>query len=229
MSNTRDERGSTARAAKVAREIAEHVGRRVDASQIRTMANVARTQDREVLDFVERFLTVVRVKSVRRGAIVAGLTEAMKVVSETPSEDPLGAVDDPMRGTEASEVVAVAAGQEAEVRGALLRATLAAADAARLTRRSRQSLERFRRAGHVVALREGNQWRYPRWQFDPDAPGGIVPGLRQVLGALRLSPAGAAYWLSRRHPRLRAAPIRLLRSGRVDDVVAVARAVGERI
>ena len=122
-----------------------------------------------------------------------------------------------------------AAGRATKVRRTLLRASVTAAAAARLTRRSRESLERFRRAGQVIALREGNEWRYPRWQFDVDAPGGIVSGLRRVLRELRLSCAGAAYWLSRRHPRLRAVPIRVLRSGRVDDVLEAARAVGERV
>ena len=124
--------------------------------------------------------------------------------------------------------MALAEAQATEARLALLRDCLSADDAARLTRRSRQALERLRRLGRVLALREGNQWRYPRWQFDPDAPGGVLPGLAETLEELRLSPVGAAFWLNRRVERLRGTPIQLLRARRVEPVVAAAREQGER-
>lgn len=220
---------SARRASKVAHEIADLMGESVAPKQIQAMAKVARSHDPDVVRFVDRFLTVVEVKSVKRRALVAGLTQAMKALAEAPEDDPLAPVDDVMPVVDAPAAVALAEAQSTAARRALLREAATAAEAARLSRRSRQSLERFRRGGRVLALREGNQWLYPRWQFDPDAPGGIVPGLQQVIHELRLSPAGAAYWLSRRHERLGEAPIRLLRSRRDEPVLQAARAVGERI
>lgn len=219
---------SAAQASKLAREISEQLGKRVGAPQVHAMAKLARTRDLEVLGFVEKFLTVAEEKTVRSEALVRGLTEAMNFVTRAAAGDPLSAVDDPLPPAEAGGAVALAEAQAAETRSALVRECVSADEAAWLTRRSRQSLERFRRAGRVVALREGNQWRYPRWQFDADAPGGIVPGVKEVLAELRLSAAGAAYWLTRRHERLKASPIQLLRARRVERVVEAAREHGER-
>jgi len=152
----------------------------------------------------------------------------MRLVTRAAGKDPLSGLDEPLAAAEAAQVVALAEAQAAETRVEVLKECVSANQAARLTRRSRQSLERFRRVGRVLALREGNQWRYPRWQFDPDAPGGVVPGLREVLAELRLSPAGAGYWLTRRHERLKASPIQLLRARRLESVVVAAREQGQR-
>jgi hypothetical protein len=55
---------------------------------------------------------------------------------------------------------------------------------------------------------------YPRWQFDPDFPGGIVPGLEEVLKHLELSPAGSALWLTEPFEVLgNRRPIDLLKAG----------------
>ena len=192
---------SQAKASRLARELSAQVGERVDTPQIQAMARVAQTRDPEVLGFVKRFLTVAEERTVRPEALVASLMEAMNFVTRAAGADPLSAVDDPLPPAEASRAVALAEAQAAETRRSLLQECGSAEEAAQLTRRSRQSLERFRRAGRVLALREGNQWRYPRWQFDADAPGGILPGLREVLAELRLSPAGAGYWLVASKPR----------------------------
>lgn len=220
---------SPARASRVAREVSEHVGERVDPPQVQAMARVARTRDVDVLAFVEKFLIAAEAKAGRRDALVAGLNQAMDVVTHAPAQDLLAGLDDPLPQGDASSAVALAEAQATDARRALLRECVAADEAIRLTRRSRQSLERLRRAGRVLALREGNQWRYPRWQFDPDASGGIVPGLDRVLAEVGLSASGATHWLTRRHERLQAAPIQLLRSGRVEAVIEAAREQGERV
>jgi hypothetical protein len=160
----------------------------------------------------------------------AGLTEAVDaILARANHQDPLADLDAPLSSESAAREVALAEAQAAERRQALLRGTVSAGEAARLTRRSRQSLERFRRQGRVIALRQGNQWRYPRWQFDPDQSGGLVRGIAESAAALRLSPAGTAYWFVRRHPRLRAAPGRLLRQGRIDAVRRAAQEDGEAL
>jgi hypothetical protein len=213
---------SSAQASKLARDLSN------EPAKVHAIAKIARARDSEILGFVERLLAVAEGKTVRPHALVAGLNEAMKVLTRAAGADPLSAVDDPLPLTEASGAVALAEAQAAETRRVILRECVSAEAAEQLTRRSRQSLERLRRAGRVLALREGNQWRYPRWQFDPDARGGIVPGIGDVLQRLRLSPAGTAHWLTRRHERLKAAPIQLLRAGRVEPVVQAAREHGER-
>ncbi|HET9225797.1 MAG TPA: hypothetical protein VFR31_03970 [Thermoanaerobaculia bacterium] len=82
----------------------------------------------------------------------------------------------------------------------------------------------MRRAGRLLALRVGSQWRYPQWQFDPDAPGGVVPGLEEILQQLSLSPTGAAFWLLQPSERLgRRPPIELLRRRRPGPVLQLAR------
>lgn len=220
---------SAAQASRVAREVSEQVGGAVEAPQVHAMARVARTRDPDVLLLVDRVLTVVRANAARRSEIVAGLTKAIDLVAQLPLEDPLRDLDAPLSLRDASASVARAEAEATRTRRALLGECVPAEEAARLTRRSRQSLERFRRDGRVLALREGNQWLYPRWQFEADAAGGVVQGLGAVVRELRLSPAGAAYWLSREDPRLGQAPIALLRAGRREEVLEAARALGERV
>jgi len=118
--------------------------------------------------------------------------------------------------------------QEANAtREAVLRESVNVAEAAYRVGRSRQAIERLRRQGRALALRVRQQWRYPVWQLDPDAPGGIVAGLGEVLQGLDLSPLGAAYWLRRPHPKLGdASPIEVLRRGRREEVVSLAQQAG---
>jgi hypothetical protein len=104
--------------------------------------------------------------------------------------------------------------------------TLSVAEVARFSRRTRQAVDKQRRAGHLLGVRVGPAWRYPAWQF---ADGQPLAGLREVLAALRgASPwAMAAFFLSR-NARLGARrPLDVLRRGEVEAVVKAARAYGE--
>jgi hypothetical protein len=140
--------------------------------------------------------------------------------------DPLAGVDEPMDAAEAARELALTEREIESNRQILLKDSVSVAEAALLTGSSRQALERLRRAGSLIALRSGNQWRYPRWQFDPDAPGGVVPGLDKVLEFLGLSSAGAAFWLLEPSERLGAAPIDLLRCHRTEPVIQLAHEQG---
>ena len=40
-------------------------------------------------------------------------------------------------------------------------------------------IERRRRAGELLATREGNEWRYPAWQFD--SAGRVRPAVQRLL------------------------------------------------
>ena len=77
----------------------------------------------------------------------------------------------------------------------LLAHCIGAEEAARITGASRQNIERLRKQGKIIAIRVGARWRYPRWQFDPDYPSGVIPGIGETLGHLHLSPSGTAAWL----------------------------------
>lgn len=142
-------------------------------------------------------------------------------------EDPLADVDEPMTLSVRLQA-AIQAEKDVEAsRRLILIDSVSAEDAVRKSGRSRQNLEAMRRKNHVLALRVGNQWRYPAWQFDPDGVGGVVGGLREVVASLRMSAAGAALWLI--HPSQLlddARPIDRLRQGWAREVVKVAEQLG---
>ena len=86
-----------------------------------------------------------------------------------------------------------------------------------------QAVDQARRAGKVVALRQGGSWRYPLWQLDPSAPDPLpphLPELAQASGGLRLA---VVRWLRESDEVLGETPLRTLRSRRWRDVVRRAR------
>lgn len=93
--------------------------------------------------------------------------------------------------------------------------------------RNRQTpLDRLK-ARTLLAIREQGQWRFPLWQFDPDGPDGVIAGLPEVLAALPVADLIKAQWLQRPQPQLDGqTPLRALRAGQLDRVLAEARAVG---
>lgn len=138
--------------------------------------------------------------------------------------DPLAALDDPLDPAGATESIALAEVESQALRETVLKDCIDAAEAGRLTGRSRQALERLRRDGRLLALRVGSRWRYPQWQLDPDAPGGIVPGIADVLRELSLSPTAAAFWLLQPSEALSGhPPIQWLRRHRPEPVIELAR------
>jgi hypothetical protein len=158
----------------------------------------------------------------KRSSLSHGLVSAIKTFQEARS-DPFAEVDDPMSPSEAVEALLEAETQIQTNLEILLKDSVSAAEAAALIGRSRQSIERLRRDDRVLALRSGNQWRYPRWQFEPAATGGVLPGLEKVLRNLQLSPAGAAFWLLQPAERLGGVPpLELLRRHRSRLVIQLA-------
>ncbi|MDB5059062.1 MAG: hypothetical protein JWO59_2534 [Chloroflexi bacterium] len=82
------------------------------------------------------------------------------------------------------------------------------------------------KAGNLVAVRDGGDWRFPSWQFDPEGPDGVIDGLPTIIAALPASPMLRVGWLSTPHPALGMAPIDALRIGRLNQVLSEAQAVG---
>jgi Helix-turn-helix domain len=159
----------------------------------------------------------------KRSAVSRGIVRAINTVREA-AHDPLAEFDEPMDAAEAAEVVTLGETESQAHREAILKQCVSAAEAAELTGRSRQALERLRREGRLLALRKGNQWRYPKWQFDADSPGGILPGLEEVMRTLDLSPMGTAFWLLEPYERLGGSPpIELLRRHRAEPVIQLAQ------
>ena len=108
----------------------------------------------------------------------------------------------------------------------LLADTLTAPQVARLLGVSRQTPHDRVRGGTLLAVLDRGQWRFPRWQFDPEGPDGVVAGLPDVLRALDVSPLAKVAWLVRPNPGLDdEPPLALLRRGEAARVLAAARGV----
>jgi hypothetical protein len=93
----------------------------------------------------------------------------------------------------------------------------------------RQTPHDRRVAGTLLGVKDRGQWRFPPWQFDADGPEGVVRGVPEVLQALRgpISDLGRLRWFVTPKEDLGdRAPIDALRSGDVDDVVALAQVLG---
>lgn len=91
---------------------------------------------------------------------------------------------------------------------------------------SRQTPHDRVKAGKLLAIEDGGQLWFPRWQFDPDGPNGVVEGLTEVLSALSVGPFSKARWLSKPNQTLEGrTPIQALKSGERERVVSEALAV----
>lgn len=109
----------------------------------------------------------------------------------------------------------------------VLAGALSAPEVAEILGTSRQTPHDRARAGTLLGVLERGALRFPAWQFDPAGEGGVVGGLAEVLGALRASPFGKAYWLSRPNPYLGdRTPVDMLKEGEVEAVKRLAEAVG---
>ena len=195
--------------------------------QFETALRLTRCLIPEELALVEALADGEELDLERRRRLARGLQDAVAEYLARPLEDPLADVDEPM-GAEDGPAAALWADLEAgERRVRLLGESVGAAEAGRLTGRSRQAVERQRRDGRILALRVGRRWRYPAWQFDTDGPGGVVPRLSEVVALLHLSPAGAGHWLRRPRPELGGeTPIRLLRHRDPEPVLRLAERLG---
>ena len=163
----------------------------------------------------------------RRRRLARGLRGVVEEYRDRPAADPLAEVDEPLDEEEAVAAVLWADLEAEENRARLLRECVSADEAGRLTGRSRQAVERQRRDGRVLALREGRQWRYPAWQFDTDGPGGLVPFLPEVVARLFRSPAGAAAWLTAARPELDGdTPLDRLKRRDAEPVLRLAEQLG---
>lgn len=111
----------------------------------------------------------------------------------------------------------------------LLHDALTTGQVAELLGTGRQTPHDRLKAGSLLGIKDGGQWRFPLWQFDPGGPDGLVRGLPETLKALGgpLSDLARVQWFVTPKSLLAGRPpIQALRDGDVDDVIAEARAVG---
>ena len=113
-----------------------------------------------------------------------------------------------------------------EKRRELLADSLSATEAARLLGTSRQTPHDRTEAGTMLGVHERGGLRFPRWQFDPEGPNGVIAGLPLVLSALEVSQLAKAAWFVRPNTYLESrTPLEVLKSGEIERLVLVARAV----
>ncbi len=103
---------------------------------------------------------------------------------------------------------------------------LSGQELAKVLRITRQAVDKQRRRGQLLAVRNGTTWQYPAWQIVDGAP---LPGLKPVLTALQPhSPWTILAFFLSRNTRLRERrPVDLLRRGKVERVLQAAKAYAE--
>jgi hypothetical protein len=109
----------------------------------------------------------------------------------------------------------------------LLADSLTAAQIAQFLGTSRQTPHDRVKAGTLLAVLDRGAWRFPVWQFDPGGPDGVIAGLPDVIRALDVSPLEKVSWMTLPNAMLDGeTPLTITKSGQVERVVRLARAVG---
>ncbi len=100
---------------------------------------------------------------------------------------------------------------------------LSAEEAARLLGITRETVDERRRAGTLLAVREGSDWRYPACQF---RDGEVIPGLTEVVrGLAREGPWVTLDFLLAPDTVLEGqTPLQALRDGDREEVLRLVRA-----
>lgn len=114
-----------------------------------------------------------------------------------------------------------------QLRRELLAESLTAPQVAKLLGVSRQTPHDRARSGSLLAVLDRGQLRFPRWQFDPQGPDGVIEGLPQVVRGLDVSPLARVSWFVRPNPYLEGrTPLDALKAGERERVRDAALAVG---
>lgn len=111
----------------------------------------------------------------------------------------------------------------------LLEDTLTAPQVGDILGISRQAATGRAESGSLLAVLDRGAYRFPRWQFDPRGPDGVVPGLADVLDALEPQPSfSKLVFLTRPNETLdEREPIELLRRGERERVLSAAHAAAQ--
>jgi hypothetical protein len=99
-------------------------------------------------------------------------------------------------------------------------------EAARLLDVAPQSITAKLATHKLVGLKVGREWRLPLWQFDPDAPSGVLPDLGTLQSAFPGGVVSLSQWMQREQPEFEGRPPReemVLRGS--GSVIALAQAL----
>jgi hypothetical protein len=129
--------------------------------------------------------------------ILLGLRDADLAVA--PVESPPDPLDEELWGPEPTEEDLAEARQvgRAAVRdalGAALHGALTRDQAADRIGVTPQAVSERRKAGKLLGLRRGREWRFPAWQFADD---GTVPGLELLIAGWSGTPLALSTWATR--------------------------------
>jgi hypothetical protein len=115
-----------------------------------------------------------------------------------------------------------------EWRKELLEDSLTAPEVAKLINvKSRQTPHDRYNRNDLIAIEDRGALRFPRWQFDPQGPGGVIDGFPDVLKALNVPNFSKISWLTQPNPALDGfTPIEALKRGNKEDVISEAKIVG---
>jgi hypothetical protein len=114
------------------------------------------------------------------------------------------------------------------LRESLLEGALTAPQVAEILGTSRQTPHDRVKSGTLLAVLDNGVLRFPAWQFDPEGPDRIVPGLPRVTRALPsdMSSLAKVNWFVRSSPYLEGrTPLAALKDGDADRVVDLARSL----
>ncbi len=112
-------------------------------------------------------------------------------------------------------------------RKSLLANSLTAQEVANMLSVSRTTVHERIRSGQMIGVLENGIMKLPVFQFDPEGPNGIVPGLQEVLSVMRCSLLGKISWLVSTNSVFDGQkPIDILKKGELPKVVREAQAVG---
>jgi len=110
----------------------------------------------------------------------------------------------------------------------LLKDALTTSDVADLLGTSRQTPHDRVKGKTLLGVLDNGMLRFPRWQFDPEGPNGVIEGLPEILKALKISDFAKLNWLMSPNPILDGiTPVAVLKQGQKDRVLAEAIGIGE--
>jgi hypothetical protein len=156
-------------------------------------------------------------------ALAAASDEAVARVLEILRDDAWGPEPSP-------EAVAEAVEWNASVglarRRELIERSIGRDEAARVLGVTPQAVSDAIKRGRLIGLKEGREWRLPRWQFSADQPRGVLHGLRELIEVFPAGIVALSRWAQTDSPDLAGlSPVVALQRGRVAEVVQLARAL----
>lgn len=109
----------------------------------------------------------------------------------------------------------------------LLANSLTAQEVAHLLGVTRQTIHDRIKDGKLIGLIENNTMRLPIFQFDPEGPNGVVPGLMDVFAIMNCNLLGRIDWMVTPNPVFdRKTPLDALKGGELASVMVEAQAIG---